>query len=299
MTALSGVGTTGTWLANVPANAQNWSGVGFFFALALQQQMPDLAPVGLIQVARNGSSIAEWTTFSGSNGRYYKGNIVPIQPMAIRGVIWYQGETEADPSAYYSMLPGLIQNWRTGWGQGNFPFYIVQLAPITGRDSYAVIRDAQVSTIDEDNNIQMACIIDVDTVPATAIHPPDKKPVGDRLAFIARARLYDEPNVLYSGPIRNPSTTFINSNSIVVGFKHVEGGFATEGGASPGPFTVAGADGVYYPATAEVVGADTIKIYSSSVPYPKSVRYGWAAYPQCNLFNGYNLPASPFGLTFP
>jgi sialate O-acetylesterase len=78
--------------------------------------------------------------------------------MAIRGVICYQGETEANPSAYYSMLPGLIGNWRVDWGQGKFPFYIVQLAPISGRDSYPVIRDAQVATLNEAENIQLAVL---------------------------------------------------------------------------------------------------------------------------------------------
>ena len=301
MSNLSSVGTTGTWLMSIPANSRYWSGVGFFFARALQQQMPDPVPVGLIQVAKNGSSIADWTTFNGNRGRFYVDNIIPIQPMAIRGVIWYQGETEADPSAYYRMLPGLIGNWRADWKQGNFPFYIVQLAQISGRDSYAVIRDAQVSTIDEANNIEMACIIDIDTVPTTEIHPPDKEPVGDRLALIARANLYGETVFVFSGPIRDlsPSVTRISGSSIVVGFKHAEGGLVTEDGAIPGPFMIAGANGVYYSATAHLAGPDTIEVFSPSVPYPKSVRYGWAAYPQCNLLNGARQPASPFGLTFP
>jgi sialate O-acetylesterase len=300
MSRLSSVGTSGTWLECSPANARYWSGVGFFFARALHKKMPDV-PVGLIQVAKNGSAIADWTTFYGNRGRFYVGNIIPIQPMAIRGVIWYQGETEADSYAYYHMLPGLIGNWRADWKQGNFPFYIVQLAPISGRDYYAVIRDAQVSTIDEENNIEMACIIDIDTVPATEIHPPNKEPVGDRLALIARAKLYEEPDLVFSGPIRDldPSVTHISGSSIVVGFKHAEGGLVTEDNVLPGPFEIAGSDGVYYPATAHFAGPDAVEVSSLSVTYPKSVRYGWAAYPQCKLLNGARLPASPFELTFP
>jgi sialate O-acetylesterase len=299
MSKLSGVGTSGTWLECKPANARYWSGVGFFFARALQQTQ-DPVPVGLIQVAKNGSPIADWTTFSGNRGRFYVANIIPIQPMAIRGVIWYQGETEADPYAYYRMLPGLIGNWRADWKQGNFPFYIVQLAPISGRDTYPVIRDAQVSAIDEDNNIEMACIIDIDTVPTTEIHPPDKKPVGDRLALIARANLYGETGLPFSGPIRdlNPAVTRILGSSIVVGFRHAEGGLVTEDGVLPGPFEIAGPDRVYYPATAHFAGPDAIEASSLSVTHPESVRYGWAAYPQCNLLNGARLPASPFGITF-
>jgi sialate O-acetylesterase len=301
MSRLSSVGTSGTWLECTPANARYWSGVGFFFARALHKEMPDV-PVGLIQVAKNGSAIADWTTYNGNRGRFYVGNIIPIQPMAIRGVIWYQGETEADPYPYYRMLPGLIGNWRADWKQGNFPFYIVQLAPISGRDYYAVIRDAQVSAIDEENNIEMACIIDIDTTPTTEIHPPNKEPVGDRLALIALATLYGE-DLEYSGPIRDPNATFIkyynNSSSIVIGFKHAEGGLVTADNALPGPFEIAGSDGVYYPATANFAGPDAVEVSSLSVTYPKSVRYGWAAYPQCTLLNGARLPASPFGLTMP
>jgi sialate O-acetylesterase len=299
MSALSGVGTTGRWLLSNPTDVQNWSGVGFFFALALRQ-LDSAVPVGLIQIARNGSSIDEWTTFGGNSGRYYNGNIVPLQPMAIRGVIWYQGETEANPEEYYSMLPGLIGNWRADWGQENLPFFVVQLAPISGRDYYAVIRDAQVSTLNEDKGIYMACIIDVDTVPSTAIHPPDKKPVGERLALIVRNRLYDEESVVYSGPIRNKNlSATIGDGRVIVGFDHVEGGLLTIDGTAPGPFLLAGSNGVYWAATTAKVVGDTVEVSSTSVPNPVSVRYGWAAYPQCNLFNGWLLPASPFELTFP
>jgi sialate O-acetylesterase len=233
MTKLSGVGTSRTWLVSSPATSQYWSGVGFFFARALQQQLPDPVPVGLIQVAKNGSPITDWSTFNGNRGRFFVDNIIPIQPKAIRGVIWYQGETEADPYAYYRMLPGLIGNWRADWKQGSFPFYIVQLAPISGRDYYAVIRDAQVSTINEANTIEMACLIDIDTVPATEIHPSNKEPVGNRLALIARAKLYEESGPVSSGPIRDlaPSATYLSDSSIVVGFKHADGGLVTDDGA--------------------------------------------------------------------
>ncbi|HBZ54820.1 MAG TPA: hypothetical protein DEO88_05400 [Syntrophobacteraceae bacterium] len=157
------------------------------------------------------------------------------------------------------------------------------------------------STIDEINNIEMAGIIDIDTVPSTEIHPPNKEPVGERLSLIARAKLYGEPELPSSGPIRDldPLVTRISGSSIVVGFRHAEGGLVTEDGDYPGPFMIAGPDGVYYPATAYLVDSQIIEVSSPSVPFPKSVRYGWAAYPQCNLLNGARLPASPFGIVFP
>jgi sialate O-acetylesterase len=91
---------------------------------------------------------------------------------------------------------------------------------------------------------------------------------------------------------------FSNDSSIVVGFRHVEGGLVTHGPDPPGPFAVAGADGVYYPATAVAYGLDALEVSSPWVEHPKSIRYGWGPYPSCNLFNGVGLPASPFQLTF-
>jgi len=299
---------TEKWEPSNPINTPDWSGVGFFFARALFSEMTTPVPIGLIQVAKNGTPIADWTTYGGSNnGKLYKDKIKPLRPFAIRGVIWYQGEDdggqESSALKYYDMLPELIANWRTDWGQGEFPFYYVQLALISGRPNWAIVRDAQVSTLDVTSNTAMACIIDVPTIPTTEIHPKDKEPVGYRLALAARALIYGETNLVYSGPIRDVSQSSIQGNTIAIGFAHTDGGLVTDDGLDPGPFMLAGTDGVYYPAaTAEIVG-DTVVVSSPSVPNPKSVRYCWGSYPVCNLFNnygnGYGLPASPFQLTLP
>jgi sialate O-acetylesterase len=104
-------------------------------------------------VAKNGTPIADWTTYGGgNNGKLYKAKIKPLQPFAIRGVLWYQGEDDGSQESsalkYYEMLPGLIANWRADWGQGEFPFDYVQLALIAGRPTWAILRDAQVATLD-------------------------------------------------------------------------------------------------------------------------------------------------------
>jgi sialate O-acetylesterase len=254
-------------------------------------------PIGIYQLAVNGTGINQWVV----GGRQYNNLIAPLQPMAIRGVLWYQGEDDAGRTstayAYYENLPLLINGWRSAWGQGDFPFYIVQLALISGRPNYAIIRDAQVTTAMTTGNTWLACIIDVPTIPATDIHPTNKEPVGHRLALIARANLYGQTELIYYGPIRDPALSSVSGNSIVVDFNYVDGGFLTTGGADPSPFTVAGSDGVYYAATAEVVG-NTIVVSSPSVSSPVSVRYGWNSYPVCNLFNGSELPASPFQMNF-
>jgi sialate O-acetylesterase len=263
MTWLSGNGTTGVWLPSNSTNTPYWSGVGFFFARALfDPKIGNPVPIGLIQVAKNGTSIADWTTYNGgrSAGKLYKNNIVPIQPFAIRGVIWYQGETEANPSNYYKMLPGLIQSWRTDWNQGDFPFYIVQLAPISGRDGYSIIRDAQVSALTL-SNTAMACIVDIPTLPITDIHPSNKEPVGERLALAARHFLYGEAGLNYSGPIRTGAS--INEyGEVVVTFAHTDGGLVTDDDYAPGPFTIAGNDGVFYPATAALIDGPTVVLSS-------------------------------------
>jgi sialate O-acetylesterase len=263
-------------------------------------------PIGIIQVAVNGTGISQWTTHNGSSGRQYNTHIKPLQPFAIRGVLWYQGEDDGGKEStalkYYDMLPGLIANWRTDWKQGSFPFYYVQLAPINGRPNWAIVRDAQVATLTE-LNTAMACIIDVPTTPATDIHPKDKEPVGYRLALPARALIYGETDLVYSGPIRDPGTSFIQGSDIILGFKHKGSHLTTDDGALPGPFMIAGADGIYHEATAQIVGDSTdgylVEVsIPSSVPDPESVRYCWGSYPQCNLINSSGLPASPFQLTF-
>jgi sialate O-acetylesterase len=178
---------------------------------------------------------------------------------------------------------------------GNFPFYYVQLALIAGRPTWAILRDAQVSTLDRTTDTAMACIIDVPTDPASEIHPKDKEPVGDRLALAALAQVYGETNLVYSGPIRNAAKSSIQGNTAIIGFDHTDGGLVTDYGLAPSPFLIAGADGVYYEATAQIVG-DAVAVSSPSVPNPRSVRYCWGSYPLCNLFNGAALPASPFHL---
>ena len=309
-------GGPGKWEASNPNNTRDWSAVGFFFARALHDLTVldhgiDPVPIGLIHVAKGGTPIADWTTYGDAkNGKLYKDKIKPLQPFAIRGVLWYQGEQdgslESSALQYYEMLPGLIENWRSDWGQGEFPFNYVQLPPIADYPAWPIIRDAQVSALDVTDNTAMVSIIDIPTIPATELHPSNKEPVGERLALAGFAQTYPELNVVHSGPIRNPGASAITGNTIVVKFDFIDGGLVTSDGLAPGPFMIAGSDGVYYPATATISSSKDSVVASnpSSVPNPKSVRYCWGSYPICNLFNdndgnvnnGYGLPASPFQL---
>jgi sialate O-acetylesterase len=310
-------GLSKKWQVSDAATVSGWSAVGFFFArtmhnLLVLHHSPDVIPIGLIQVARDGSTIADWTIYGGGkNGKLYKEKIRPLQPYAVRGILWYQGETDGENESsalkYYEMLPELIENWRADWDQGEFPFLYAQLPPIADMAAWTIVRDAQVSTLDVTINTAMACIIDVPTVPAGEIHPPAKEPVGERLALAAFAQVFPDLNVVHSGPIRNPNQSIISAGTIVVKFDSIDGGLVTSDGTEPGPFMIAGEDGVYYPATATISSSKdgVVLANPSSVPNPKSVRYCWDSYPSCNLFNdndgdysnGYGLPASPFQLT--
>ena len=222
----------------------------------------------------------------------YNAMINPILPYTIKGVIWYQGESNADRAIQYRQLfPLLINDWRQKWKEGNFPFYFVQIANYAATDqppaaNWPALRDAQLSTLIVPNT-GMAVTIDIGD--ANRIHPQNKQETGRRLALIARAKTYGE-NISYSGPIYKSQV--IIGNKIELKFTHTDNGLLANGDTLKG-FTIAGADKKFYPAQAIIVGNKVI-VNSSYVVNPVAVRYAWANNPICNLYNGEKLPASPF-----
>ena len=216
----------------------------------------------------------------------YNGMLAPVIPYAIKGAIWYQGESNAGKSRQYrTLFPAMIADWRAKWKQGDFPFFFVQIAPFNGQPPE--IREAQFLTLAKSKNTAMAVITDVGN--ATDIHPTQKEPVGQRLAFAARALAYGE-KIEYSGPLYQAMKA--KGNKIAVNFTHVGGGLVAKDGDLKG-FTIAGADGKFVPAKAEIKGANVI-VSAEGVTDPKAVRYGWANVPDVNLFNKEGIPASPF-----
>ncbi len=223
-------------------------------------------------------------------GLLWNGMIAPLTPMPIRGVIWYQGESNsalARVHLYDRIMRTLIEDWRRQWGQGDFPFLYVQISSFTSTpaEDWAALREQQVRTL-EVRNTAMAVTIDIGN--PTNVHPTDKIDVGLRLARAARALSYGE-TVEYSGPMFRQATQ--EGSAIRAWFDHASGLMA-KGGIVTG-FEIAGADQKFVPATATIDGS-TIVATSPNVPEPMYVRYGWANSPQCNLFNGDGLPASPF-----
>jgi len=224
-------------------------------------------------------------------GNLWNGMIAPLTPMAIRGAIWYQGESNAGPlrHAFYDrVMRDLIEDWRRVWGVGEFPFLYVQVANfITGPDeNWANLREQQARTLGE-RNTAMAVTIDIGN--PDNIHPTDKLDVGHRLALAARALTYGETGLEYSGPVFRQATP--EGSSVRAWFDHARGLNAKGGEVTS--VEVAGADGKFFAAKAAVDGA-TVVASSPDVPNPVAIRYGWASNPECNLFNGDGLPASPF-----
>lgn len=212
--------------------------------------------------------------------------IAPLQPFAIRGVIWYQGESNANKAKEYRRLfPAMIGNWRQAWGEGNFPFLFVQIAPFRGMNPE--IREAQLLSYERTTNTAM--VVTVDVGDANVIHPTQKKPVGHRLALAAYALAYGQRNE-YMGPIYQSMT--INENKVVLHFSHVDGGLEAKGGALRG-FMLAGPDHKFMEAKATING-DTVVVSSEQVSKPVAACYGWANVPDINLYNKDGLPASPF-----
>ena len=216
----------------------------------------------------------------------YNGMIAPLIPYAIRGAIWYQGESDAGAAKrYQTLFPAMITDWRKQWGQKDFPFLFVQIAPHNGQ--CPEIREAQLLSWQRTPNTAMA--VTTDCGEAGNIHPIHKQPVGARLALAARALAYGE-KIEYSGPAFQ--TMKSDGGRAVLSFTHVGGGLVAKDGALKG-FTIAGADKKFVPAEARIEGG-TVVVSSPQVAAPAAVRYGWANVPDVNLFNTEGIPASPF-----
>jgi sialate O-acetylesterase len=223
-------------------------------------------------------------------GMLWNGMIAPLTPMAIRGVIWYQGESNSvlDRAPLYGrVFRTLIEDWRREWGLGDFPFLYVQISNFksTPAEDWATLREQQLRTL-ELRNTAMTVTIDIGN--PDNVHPTDKVDVGLRLAREARVLSYGE-KLEDSGPLFRQATP--EGGAIRAWFDHAQGLMA-KGGTLTG-FEVAGADGKFAPATAKIEG-ESIVASSPDVAQPMFVRYGWTNSPDCDLFNGDGLPASPF-----
>jgi len=236
----------------------------------------------------------------------FNGMIAPLIPYAIKGAIWYQGESNAGNAAEYATLfPRMISDWREKWNEGDFPFLYVQLAAYMkaqtapSEGGWALLREAQLKTLSLPNT-GMAVAIDIGN--GADIHPKDKHDVGLRLALAAKHVAYGQ-KLVYSGPIYDSMK--VEGNKIRLSFKDTGSGlkmgtppWTASGVPAPAPteltgFAIAGADRNWVWAKAEIEGQDVV-VSSDQVASPVAVRYGWGNNPPCNLYNNEGLPASPF-----
>ena len=307
----------GTWQECNPTNIPSMSGVAYYFARELYQNKDINIPIGLLMTYYGGSPCEAWTkkevlmadtelkakfidpydaTFTGVSTSnkptwLYNGMVAPLVSYAIKGALWYQGESNMATTALYPKLwKAMIQDWRTAWGQGNFPVYYVQL-PAYGNSAWPAFRDMQTKLLTTPNTGMAVTIDIVDSEPGN-IHPMNKLEVGQRLALWALAKTYHQ-NVVFCGPMYKSKT--IVGNKIIISFQEATlgTGLKSKNGLALTNFQIAGANNVYYTATA-IINGNTVEVSSSSVSAPTNVAFANVSTACPNLVNMEGLPASPF-----
>jgi sialate O-acetylesterase len=216
----------------------------------------------------------------------YNTMIYPLLPYAIKGVIWYQGEANASRGIQYrTLLPALINEWRTDWNNKNLPFFFVQ---IPGWKNHSPeLKEAQLLTLQKVKKTAMTVIYDVDDT--LDVHPTNKQPVGERLSLAARALVYGEDQLEYMGPIYENMKT--EGSRIILSFSHAQKLMIH--GDQLKDFYIAGPDKQFVAAKA-IIRNNKVEVFSESVQNPVAVRAGWRLCPQLNLYNQAGLPVSPF-----
>lgn len=304
----------GQWDVCSPQTVSRFSAVGYYFARKLNQDLQ--VPVGMVHTSWGGTICEAWTSKEAleaesdfkpivDRGATFKkdpnqatnlfdGMVNPLIPYGIKGAIWYQGESNLSRAAqYHKLFPTMIGDWRKRWGQGDFPFLFVQLAPYRygGQpvEHCAELWASQLHTLKTVPNTGMAVTTDITTI--NDIHPKNKQDVGKRLALWALAKTYEKKDLVYSGPIYDSAA--VEGGKIRVKFQHVGGGLVARGDKPLSHFTIAGEDGKFVPAEATIDG-DSVLVSAKDVAKPASVRFAWNDTAEPNFFNKEGLPASPF-----
>jgi sialate O-acetylesterase len=318
---------TGAWQTCSPETVGDFSAVGYYFGRQLHQTLG--VPVGLIDNAWGGSAAEAWVRrdklaahprlkaiherwlqlesadeqdekkmpINQRPANIHCGVLAPSIGYGMRGVIWYQGETNVGRAHQYrELFPFMITSWREEWGLGDFPFYWVQLAAHKeqksepGDSEWAELREAQTMTMKSVPNGGEAVIIDIGE--GKDIHPKNKQDVAKRLARWALAETYKVPGIACRSPLyRSMERT---GKKLLLSFENVNGGWRPFGVAEPLGFTIAGADRKFVPAKAVIAADGWVEVWSDAVPEPVAVRYAWADNPACNMYSAAGLPLTPF-----
>ncbi len=296
------------WQPRTAEDAGEFSAVAWFFANHLKED-PSLesVPLGIINSSFGGTSIEAWMPaeslkevppdqISGSmfgipSGALYNGMIAPLTQLPIKGVVWYQGESNSGkPQAYAELMESFMHQWRTAWRAPELPFFIVQLPAFAGRMGgydFSWLREAQAAACAQSSKAWLA--ITYDTADGRDLHPVEKEEIGRRLALLARRNAYGS-EVVASGP--GVQQVKVGGETIQVEFQGSDG-LTTRDGQAPAGFDIAGEDGEYFHAMATMDG-NTVKLKCPEVPAPQTVRYAWSDMPVGNLVNRSGLPVAPF-----
>ncbi|WP_177190087.1 sialate O-acetylesterase [Flagellimonas taeanensis] len=306
------------WQEASPETIRDFSAIAYFFGQQLQEILD--VPVGLVLTSWGGTEIQSWMAKDALEGYQpvdleevdinqntkhiptvlFNAMVNPLVPYTVKGMLWYQGESNRlEPQRYRQLLPAMIKDWRARWGQGDFPFYYVQVAPYLydKRNDYfqevensAFIREAQLQSLADIPNSGMAVTMDIGE--SHTIHPPRKKEVADRLLYIALNQTYGQTAIDHLGPTYGSLT--VKDEGIVLNFNNIDDTGLFAYGKLEG-FEIAGEDRKFYPAEAKIVGNHKqVFVKSPKVPKPVAVRYAWRNWIIGTLYDVNLLPASSF-----
>ena len=303
---------SGSWELANPQTTPGFTATGYFFGRLLNQALN--VPIGLIHTSWGGSRIEAWMTSNSlkdipekaipasdadiriQNGTptvLYNGMIYPILGYGIRGVVWYQGESNRDePALYVKMFDAMVREWRNLWGMGEFPFYYCQIAPYYygGGTNSGYIREAQAKGMTTTPNTGMAVLMDAESV--NSIHPPKKRDAGERMALWALAKTYGMERMHYRSP--DVKSLEIEGRIAIITFDIDASPGLTTYGREILNFQIAGANKRFSPAKAACSG-NKVFVFSPAVAQPIAVRYCWDDTSATELFSVEgNLPVSSF-----
>jgi sialate O-acetylesterase len=282
------------WRVCDPATVPSFSAVLYYFGLKLQHEAN--VPIGLINTSWGGSPIEPWTITESGSGGMYNAMVAPITNLSVRGAIWYQGETniiQKNGFTYLDKMKDLINGWRKAFDHSDMPFYFVQIAPWSGEryepGELPAVWEAQTATL---NLPHTGMAVTTDLVDNIAdIHPRNKLDVGNRLARWALAKVYDQKDLIYSGPIYK--SVAIDGSNAKVDFHFTGTGLKSRDDKELSEFQIAGEDGEFFDAVA-VIDDQSVVVSCDKVAKPTQVRFGWHKVANPNLVNADGLPASPF-----